>query len=209
MSTALHDPTHLYDGEISEKTYATAKLISFITQPQLFSIVLFAILCTVCSSWTEYAVVYGLCLFFGCFFPIFEVLYYSKKFKNDDGDVVRREDRFVPLILGIISYVLGIMTLLLVEAPWIVTVLFVCYAVVTFAITLITTKWKISIHACGMIGPTMAITTVYFPWGALLILLVPPICWSRYVLRKHTPAQMAGGIVVGFALTAVIFLLLL
>jgi membrane-associated phospholipid phosphatase len=55
----------------------------------------------------------------------------------------------------------------------------------------------------------MAITTVYFPWGALLILLVPPICWSRYVLRKHTPAQMAGGIIVGFVLTAIIFILLL
>lgn len=206
---ALHDPTHLFEGEISDRTYATAKLISFVTQPQLFSIVLFAILCTVCSDLTEYAVVYGLCLFFGCIFPIFEVLYYSRKFKNDDGDVVRREDRFIPLLLGVVSYVLGIVSLWFVGAPKIVTVLFVCYAVVTFAITVITTKWKISIHACGMIGPTMAITTVYFPWGALLILLVPPICWSRYVLRKHTPAQMAGGIIVGFVLTAIIFVLLL
>jgi hypothetical protein len=206
---ALHDPTHLFEGEISENTYAAAKLISFVTQPQLFSIVLFAILCTVCSSITEYAVVYGLCLFFGCIFPIFEVLYYSKKFKNDDGDVVRREDRFIPLLLGVISYVLGIVSLWFVGAPKIVTVLFVCYAVVTFAITVITPKWKISIHACGMIGPGMAITYAFFPWGLLIYITVPFICWSRYVLRKHTPAQMAGGIIVGFAITLAIFLLML
>lgn len=206
---ALHDPTHLFEGEISDRTYATAKLISFVTQPQLFSIVLFAILCTVCSSITEYAVVYGLCLFFGCIFPIFEVLYYSRKFKNDDGDVVRREDRFIPLLLGVISYVLGIVSLWFVGAPRIVTVLFVCYAVVTFAITVITTRWKISIHACGMIGPGMAITYAFFPWGLLIYITVPFICWSRYVLRKHTPAQMAGGIIVGFAITLAIFLLML
>ncbi len=106
----LRDPTHLYSGEITEKKYMAAKIISFVTQPQLFSIVLFAILCTVCASLTEYAVVYGLCLFFGCIFPIFEVLYYSRKFKNDDGDVVRREDRFIPLLLVVISYVLGIVS---------------------------------------------------------------------------------------------------
>ncbi|MEE3478032.1 MAG: hypothetical protein VZQ26_03735, partial [Methanomethylophilus sp.] len=76
---------------------------------------------------------------------------------------------------------------------------------VTFAITIITNWWKISIHACGMIGPGMAITYAFFPWGLIVFATVPFICWSRYVLRKHTPAQMAGGIIVGFVITAFIF----
>ena len=205
----IHDPTHLYTGEVTGGTYKAAKIISFITQPQLFSIILFAIVCTACTNLSSYAVSYGICLFFGCIFPIAEVLFYSKKFHNDDGDVVRREDRFIPLLLGVLSYVLGVIALWFAGAPWLITVLFICYAVVTFAITIITNWWKISIHACGMIGPTMAIAHLYFPWGFLLLLLVPPICWSRYVLKKHTPAQMAGGIVVGFVLTALIFVLLL
>ncbi len=206
---SLHDPTHLYTGEVTGGTYKAAKVISFVTQPQLFSIVLFAIVCTAYTDLAGYLVTYGVCLFFGCIFPIVEVLFYSKKFHNDDGDVVRREDRFVPLLLGVLSYALGVVCLWLVGAPRIVTVLFICYMVVTFAITIITNWWKISIHACGMIGPTMAITWIYFPWGLLLLLLVPPICWSRYVLKKHTPAQMVGGIVVGFVLTAILFALLL
>ena len=206
---AIHDPTHLFDGHISDRTRDRAKIISALTQPQFASIILFAIVCLVCTSVTEYFVNYGICVFFGCIFPIIEVLYYSKKFHNDDGDVVRREDRFMPLLLGTFSYILGVLALWLVHAPRLIFVLMVCYAVVTFAITIITTWWKISIHACGMIGPGMAITYAFFPWGLLIYITVPFICWSRYVLRKHTPAQMAGGITVGFAITLAIFLLML
>ena len=162
---AIHDPTHLFDGHISDRTRDRAKIISALTQPQFASIILFAIVCLVCTSVTEYVVNYGICVFFGCIFPIIEVLYYSKKFHNDDGDVVRREDRFMPLLLGTFSYILGVLALWLVHAPRIIFVLMVCYAVVTFAITIITNWWKISIHACGMIGPGMAITYAFFPWA--------------------------------------------
>lgn len=205
----MHDPTHLFEGEISDSTRRTARTISFITQPQLFSVILYLIVCTVCDGWKDFLITYGICVFFGCVFPIIEVLYYSKKFHNDDGDVIRKEDRFIPLLLGVISYALGVVCLWAYGAPRIVTVLFICYLVVTFAILLITPRWKISVHACGMIGPTMAIAYIYYPWGLLPFLLVPVICWSRYVLRKHTPMQMVGGITVGFILTAIIFLILL
>ena len=205
----LHDPTHLFEGEITPSQWKAARIISFITQPQLFSVVLFAIVCLACNDWQQYAVVYGICLFFGCIFPIIEVMYYSKKFNNDDGDVIRKEDRIVPLILGVISYILGCISLWLVSAPNLVLVLFICYATVTFAILLITPRWKISVHACGMIGPGMAITYLFFPWGLLIYISVPFICWARWVLRKHTPAQMAGGIILGFTITAVMFYLML
>ncbi|MCQ2079792.1 MAG: hypothetical protein MJZ38_07050 [archaeon] len=206
---ALHDPTHLFEGEISDSTRRRARIISVVTQPQVFSLVLYAIVCLIISDLVTYLEIYGLCVFFGCIFPIIEVLYYSKKFANKDGDIVKKEDRFMPLLLGTISYVLGVVALWAASAPWLLTVLFVAYSVVTFSIMLISPYWKISIHACGMIGPTMAITYVFFPWGALLLILVPFICWSRYVLRKHTPAQMVGGIVLGFVETAIIMAVLL
>jgi len=41
------------------------------------------------------------------------------------------------------------------------------------------------------------------------MLLLPPIVWSRYVLKKHTPLQLAMGAILGVALTAVLFWLLL
>ena len=71
---AIHDPTHLFDGHISDKTRDRAMIISALTQPQFASIVLFAIVCLVCTSVTEYLVIYGISVFFGCIFPIIEVL---------------------------------------------------------------------------------------------------------------------------------------
>lgn len=205
----LHDPTHLYEGEIGDSARKIARAISIITQPQLFSVVLYAIICLIITDLTEYLKIYAVCVFFGCIFPIIEVGYYSKKTANTDGDIYRKEDRFIPLVLGTLSYALGAVALWLVSAPWLITVLFVCYTVVTGSFVFISPYWKISIHACGMIGPTMAICQAFYPSGLLLFLLVPFICWSRYVLRKHTPAQMVGGIVVGAILTEIVFILIL
>ena len=75
--------------------------------------------------------------------------------------------------------------------------------------TVITLYWKISIHAVGVIGPTMALSYAFWPWGLLFILVLPPIVWSRYVLKKHTPAQLVAGALVGFVITGTVFLLLL
>ncbi|MBR2394951.1 MAG: hypothetical protein IKA98_05590, partial [Candidatus Methanomethylophilaceae archaeon] len=63
----------------------------------------------------------------------------------------RREDRFQPLVIGTLGYVLGAILLYVLDAPDIVWVLMVCYAVVTATITVITLYWKISIHACGCV----------------------------------------------------------
>lgn len=205
----LRDPTHLFEGEISDSARRKAEIVSSVTQPMVISVLLYAIVCLVCESPAEFAYVYGICLFFGCVLTIIEVGFYSKKFNNDDGDIVRREDRFVPLVFGVLSYLMGTAALWSVDAPTLVLALFVCYTLVTFAILVITTRWKISLHACGMIGPGMAVTIAFFPYGLICFLPVPFICWARYVLRKHTPAQMAGGIAVGFCISAAVFAVML
>ncbi|MCQ2085206.1 MAG: hypothetical protein MJZ21_03565 [archaeon] len=205
----LHDPTHLFEGEISPKTEKIARVVSIVTQPQVISLVLYALICLVCSDVMEFLKVYGICVFFGCVFPIIEVLAYSKKFKEKDGDISRKEDRFMPLLLGVISYALGVAALYLADAPRIVTVLMVCYVFVTLSFLFISPYWKISLHAVGTIGVNMAITIAFFPWGLLLYLLVPPICWARYILRKHTPAQMVAGVIDGAVISAIVFVILL
>ena len=137
------------------------------------------------------------------------VQYYSVKFGNTDGDVYRREDRAKPLMFGIMSYVVGIVLLYFVGAPHITVVMMVSYAVCTVAVLLISTRWKISIHATGVMGPSMALSITYWPWGLLMFLLLPLVMWSRYVRRKHTPAQLVGGAVFGFLITAAVFAVLL
>ena len=136
--------------------------------------------------------------------PVLVVQHYSVRYGNTDGDVARREDRARPLLGGILSYVAGVVLLYAVGAPDICTVMMLSYALSTVVVMLISTKWKISIHAIGVMGPAMALSMVYWPWGLVMFALLPPVMWSRYVRGKHTPLQLVGGAVYGFVATGLV-----
>ncbi len=205
---ALRDPTHLFEGEVPERQQKVAKVISDILQPTLVSIPVFLLLCLLTSDPAEYAICASVSLFFAVVFPVVEIAMWAKH-KNTDGDIPNREDRFYPLLMGASSYAIGAAILFVIGAPRIVTALMVAYAVNTVAIMLISFRWKISIHATGVVGPTMALVYAFGSVGIILILTLPAIMWSRYVLKRHTPAQLVCGALMGFALTSVIFALML
>ena len=207
----MHDPTQKYSGTISPKTEKTAKILSLIGQPPFLSIIPFVSICIALSDDLMKGIVCSAAaIFASVILPIANILFFSRKYNNSDKlDVEKKEDRLIPLIAGVIGYVVGVALLYLLEAPWLATVLMICYAVVTFTIMLITPFWKISIHSCGVVGPSIGLAMAFWPFGLLYFLLLPPIAWSRYVLKKHTPLQLAIGAVVGFILTALIFWILL
>ena len=206
---ALKDPTHMFEGEISPKAYRVASTLSMIFQPFFVPIPVFAILCLIIGDVGEYFKVFGTSMFFVVVLPAVFTYYFSMKLGRKDGDIPDRTLRWPPMVFGIVSYCLGTVVLYEMGAPMVITVLMLCYAVVTEAIMLITFYWKISVHAVGIMGPTMALAYAFWPWGLLFIVVLPPIVWSRYVLKKHTPAQLVGGIIVGVAITSVFFILLL
>ncbi len=207
----LHDPSKKYSGELSPGTERIAKIISLVEQPPFLSIPPFVIICMLMSEdLMKGLLCTGIAIFTGTVLPIVNILYFSKKYSNEDAlDVYRKEDRMFPLICGVLGYLLGVVLLYLVQAPWLATVLMLCYALVTAAIAVITPHWKISIHSCGVIGPSMGLAYGFWPFGMLYFLLLIPVVWSRYVLKKHTPLQLLMGAVVGFTITAVIFCILL
>jgi len=205
----LRDPTHLYQGEISPKTERVANYISVIGQPVFIPIPVFILLATKISDPVKCALVIIVSLFFVTVVPTAVTYYFSIKLGRRDGDIPDRTLRFKPMMLGVVSYLIGTLCLYLMDAPKVMTVLMLCYAVVTFVMTIITLYWKISIHSVGVVGPSMALAVTFWPWGLLYILLLPPIAWSRYVLKRHTLAQLIAGALTGFLITGVLFLLLL
>ncbi len=205
----LRDPTHLFEGEISPRTERIAETISLIGQPIFLPIPVFALLCLLTDGAGEYLKIFGISLLFVVILPTFITYYFSIKQGRRDGDIPDRTKRYPPMIIGTISYAIGAAVLYAVDAPRLITVLMLCYSIVTFVMLIITFYWKISIHAVGVVGPTMALSYAFWPWGLLFILILPPIVWSRYVLKKHTPAQLAAGAIVGFIITGTMFLLLL
>lgn len=205
----LRDPTHYYSGQLSPRADRIAEFISMIGQPIFIPIPVMLLLCTLTQDITEYVMMVALSLLFVAILPIIIVFYFSMRIGRKDGDIPDRTQRYIPMMVGVVSYGIGTAVLYLVNAPKIITVLMLCYTAVTFVMLLITFKWKISIHAVGVIGPTMALAYTFWPWGLLYILWLPPIMWARYVLKKHTPAQLIAGALSGFIITGIIFILCL
>ena len=130
------------------------------------------------------------------------ILYWVKKL-DTDSDISNREDRFTPLVVGIISYFIGFLVSLIAGADHFLTALLLCYCVNTGVVLLITSKWKISVHTTGLSGPVGALILLLGPVGALFAILYPILIWSRVTLNKHTMAQAIAGGVQGFFLTVI------
>ena len=75
--------------------------------------------------------------------------------------------------------------------------------IAALAVLVITTRWKISIHAIGISAPLMILHMAYgnivWVWWSL----VPLVAGSRVVLQKHTLAQVTTGAALGIIMTFV------
>lgn len=183
-----------------------AKTISTFTNPPIICIPLFFIICLVLSfengtfNFNEFIVLELISLVFASILPMAIIVYWAKKL-NTDSDISNRQDRFTPLIVGIVSYFIGFLVLLFLNIDNFLTALLLCYSINTGVVLLITFKWKISVHTTGLSGPVGALILLLGPIGALFGILYPLLIWSRVTLEKHTLAQAIAGGVQGFFLT--------
>lgn len=183
-----------------------AKTISTITNPPIVCIPLFMIICLVLSfenglfNFNKFIVLELISLVFASILPMAIIVYWAKKL-NTDGDISNRQDRFVPLVVGIISYFIGFIVSFVLGVDNFLTALLLCYSINTGVVLLITFKWKISIHTTGLSGPVGALILLLGPIGAVFGIIYPMLIWSRVILNKHTLAQAITGGVQGFFLT--------
>ena len=183
-----------------------ADAISTFTNPPIITIPLFLIICIVLSfedggfNVSKFIVLELISLVFSSALPMAIILFWAKRL-NTDKDISNREDRFTPLIVGVLSYLIGFFISLFLNVDYFLTLLLLCYAVNTFIVMLITTKWKISVHTTGLSGPVAALILLLGPIGALFGILYPIVIWARVLLKKHTLSQAICGAVQGFFLT--------
>ena len=191
------------------KKFKIAESISTFTNPPILCIPLFLIICFYLSSsfdygfsfdWAKFIILEGISLLFISILPMAIILFWAKKL-NTDKDISNRSDRYVPLLVGVASYFIGFLVALALKIDWFLTILILCYAIDTFIVMLITTKWKVSIHTTGLSGPVAALIILLGPIGALFGLIYPVLIWSRVLLKKHTLAQAIVGGAQGFFLT--------
>lgn len=188
------------------KRHSIADRISTFTNPPIITIPLFLIICIVLSfkngafDFSKFILLEAISLVFASILPMAIILYWAKRI-NTDKDISNRQDRFIPLIIGIVSYFIGVIVSFVLKADNFLTLLLLCYAVNTGVVLLITTKWKISVHTTGLSGPVAALILLLGPIGALFGILYPIVIWARVLLQKHTLSQAICGGVQGFFLT--------
>ncbi len=84
-------------------------------------------------------------------------------------------------------------------------VLSLSYLTVTLAIAVINHyATKVSVHMAGLAGPAAFLMILgNYPLGALLMILVPILAWSRWKSRSHTMVQILLGVMVSVLITSV------
>jgi membrane-associated phospholipid phosphatase len=85
----------------------------------------------------------------------------------------------------------------LLDAPVELRAILLSYAISTVAFAFLTPVSNISLHAAGVSGAAVCLTFVFGAWGIWALLLVPVVVWSRIVLKRHTPLELALGVLVG------------
>lgn len=179
--------------------YKVAKLVSAILHPMTLSSTAFLLLIIASNVSTQAKLLLVVtATFFSSIVPIL-FIYTQRDWINTD----ERAERFLPLIVGIVSYLAGFLVLMAVSAPIIIQALMFCYATNTLFVLLITVWWKVSVHTTAASGPLVALT---YSFGSLVFpfyLIVPLVGLSRLILKKHTILQVIMGMLIGIIGTAV------
>ena len=174
----------------------SASVISGIFNPAVTAAFTFLILLYPLQSTQKFLMLMATCITFGTMVPLVMMLQLTKIGVISDFNVSERKERTRPFVGAAASYLAGGGVLLLMKAPTIIIALMLCYAGNTVIMLLITLRWKISIHASGVAGPTTALVYSIGACAAVFFILLIPVGWARMQLKAHTPWQILVGALV-------------
>lgn len=142
--------------------------------------------------------------FFTVLLPHITIFLYRKLNGWTRHQLGRRERRYVPYVLSIISYSALLYLLHSMHMPRF-TQGVILGALVIQVVCAVVNGWvKISTHAAasgGVVGALLAFSLIFSfdptGWLCLTVLLCGLVCSARLVLRQHTLAELGYGVLVG------------
>ena len=174
-------------------------MISLLFMPQVSSIYAFALLFMYRSIDPLYLLV---AVLFSSLVPLSSLAYYVAVM-GGNPDVSGREERKWLFAVAILSYLIGVLALMYLSAPFIFVALMLSYMLNTIVAALVTKYFtKVSIHVWGISGPSVAIFYDYGISGlAGMLLLAAIVGISRVRLRRHTVNQVLLSFVLSVPVT--------
>lgn len=188
-----------------------ARLVSDILSPPIvWALLAFPIAFREANSSSQamtWAAVYILLV---CIVPIIYIAWMVKRGVITDVHMKVRQQRIRPFMVSIFSTGLAWFALRLMGAPGMMPMLALFSLIQLAVMALITLTWQISIHAISISGATVALAVIFGSIPALLsaptILIVGA---ARIKLKRHTPAQVIAGTLVGMVVPLAMFVVMI
>src|SRR5690606_32331646 len=153
-----------------------------------------------------WALIYGLLV---CLLPMIYVGVMVKLGRITDLHMRVRSQRLRPFLVSIICTTFAWWVLRFMGAPPLVP-LFALFSLAQLAVmAVITLVWQISMHMMSITGAMVAAFAFFGPlWALLIIPLIVLVGTARIKLKRHTFAQVLGGMAVGVLVPLVLFAML-
>jgi len=136
-----------------------------------------------------------------------------KYFSHYEINFSNRKDRLLPFLITAVSYYIGYSFLRQMIFFSSFKIFLISAAITILILLLISSKWGISVQTAGIGGLTGIYLAVcfrlfinaFFP-VCILFLICGMIGTSRLILKRHTPAQVYAGFLLGFIINYTIIM---
>lgn len=149
-----------------------------------------------------------LCLFLTSGLSLLYLAHLVRSGRVRDAGKIPQSERVGPLRVVAGLHVAAFLVVMLLDVPAALRAVLLSYAVATTLFALISPRVNLSLHTAGVSGAAVCLLFVFGAWASPSILLVPLVWWARTILKRHTPAELALGVLVGGGGTLVSFLLI-
>jgi membrane-associated phospholipid phosphatase len=192
-----------------DRGHRLARIVTEVSAPAVLIVFIFVAVGSHSVRNAAVGLAWGLfAAFFASLIPFAWIVGNVRRGRLTDHHVGVREQRPVPLLVGLGSVLTGLLLMVLLDAPGPIRALVAVGAVGLAVGVPVSRHWKMSIHAAVAAGSAVVTVLVFGPplflvWPALLL-----IGWSRVRLGDHTVPQVMVGALVGGVVAGGVFLAL-
>ena len=177
-------------------------IISYLIHPMVISFVTFLYLIYYSNILIEDKnLIFILCFTFSTISPTATFYFLKKNNLISDLDASKKEERLLPMALGALFFLLGFVTLRMLNAQLLVQGIMFCGMINVILAWLITNYWKISIHAITLSSSI----TIFWIFGYqnvfIVILILFILIIGRLLAQAHDLNQIMAGIFLGIVST--------
>lgn len=183
-----------------------ARIVSDVFNPFLVSFVVIIVLTMEVTSTAADALKWASIALVTSVLPVFFiVVFLVRRGKLEGIFVIPRQQRTPLYFIASILAAVGCLVLVFIDAPEMITAIFISGLVAMIAFGVINLFWKISLHTAFVAGSATILTIVYGAVGTVVIGPLLLLAWARVSLGFHTTAQVTAGALLPAGIILVVF----